>query len=102
MAVITADGLIGRIKSVSQFTSQVELLSDVNRTLNISAMVQGQENIFGVIEGYDLEKRALLFEKIPKETPLRGGANGDHLRHRRRLSPRSLYRSNCRSVPRSL
>lgn len=73
MAVITADGLIGRIKSVSQFTSQVELLSDVNRTLNISAVVQGQENIFGVIEGYDLEKQALLFEKIPKETPLEVG-----------------------------
>jgi rod shape-determining protein MreC len=73
MAVVTSDGLIGRIKSVSQFTSQVELLSDVNRTNHISAIVQGQENIFGVIEGYDLERRALLFQKIPKETPLEVG-----------------------------
>lgn len=73
MAVVTADGLIGRVKSVSQFTSQVELLSDVNRTSHISAIVQGNENIFGVIEGYDLEKRALLFQKIPKETPLEVG-----------------------------
>ncbi|GGK15958.1 cell shape-determining protein MreC [Caldalkalibacillus thermarum] len=73
MAVITTEGLIGRVKSVSQFTSQVELLSDVNRVSHISAIVQGNENIFGVIEGYDLERGALLFQKIPKDAPLEEG-----------------------------
>lgn len=73
MAVITTEGLIGRVKSVSQFTSQVELLSDVHRTMHISAIVQGEEHIFGVIEGYDLERGLLLFQMVPKETPLKEG-----------------------------
>ncbi|WP_242145245.1 MULTISPECIES: rod shape-determining protein MreC [unclassified Bacillus cereus group] len=65
MAVITARGLVGRVKSASQFTSTVELLSSMNRTNRVSAVVQGQEeNISGLIEGYDKEKQLLLFTKI--------------------------------------
>ncbi|EMA6342803.1 rod shape-determining protein MreC [Bacillus cytotoxicus] len=65
MAVITAKGLVGRVKSASQFTSTVELLSSMNRTNRVSAVVQGQEeNISGLIEGYDKEKQLLLFTKI--------------------------------------
>ena len=64
MAVMTSQGLVGRVKSVSQFTSSVELLSSMSRTNRVSAIVQGQENIFGLIEGYDKEKHLLLFTKI--------------------------------------
>lgn len=64
MAVITPKGLVGRVKSVSQFTSSVELLSSMSRTNRVSAIVQGQEKIFGLIEGYDKEKQLLLFTKI--------------------------------------
>ncbi|GAA3321090.1 hypothetical protein GCM10020331_035070 [Ectobacillus funiculus] len=64
MAVITEKkGLIGKIKSVSQFTSTVELLSSLNRTNRISAVAQGDEKVFGLIEGYDTEKQMLIFTK---------------------------------------
>ena len=67
MAVMTSKGLVGRVKSVSQFTSTVELLSSLNRTNRISAVVEGQERIFGLIEGYDKEKQMLVFTKIPSD-----------------------------------
>ena len=73
MAVITADGLVGRVKSIAQFSSVVELLSDVNRSSNISAVVQGNDNIYGVIEGYDIKEEAMNFRKIPMDAPLEVG-----------------------------
>ena len=69
MAVVTSQGLVGRVKSVSQFTSSVELLSSMSRTNRVSAIVQGQEKIFGLIEGYDKEKQ-LLFTKIGSDAPV--------------------------------
>lgn len=67
MAVITDKGLIGKVKSVSQFTSTVELLSSVTRTNRISAVAQDDptKTVFGLIEGYDKDKQALIFTKIP-------------------------------------
>lgn len=66
MAVITAKGLIGKVKYTSQFTSTVQLLSAPDRKNRISAFVQGEENnVFGLIEGYDEEKEALLLKRIP-------------------------------------
>ncbi|PEY34230.1 rod shape-determining protein MreC [Bacillus cereus] len=67
MAVMTSKGLVGRVKSVSQFTSTVELLSSINRTNRISAVVHGEDRIFGLIEGYDKEKQTLVFTKIPSD-----------------------------------
>ncbi|CAM4144671.1 rod shape-determining protein MreC [Bacillus manliponensis] len=68
MAVVAANGgLIGKVKSVSQFKSTVELLSSINRTNRISAVVQGDDKIFGLIEGYDKEKQALVFTKIASD-----------------------------------
>lgn len=64
---MTSKGLVGRVKSVSQFTSTVELLSSINRTNRISAVVQGEDRIFGLIEGYDKEKQTLVFTKIPSD-----------------------------------
>ncbi|WP_028402945.1 rod shape-determining protein MreC [Ectobacillus panaciterrae] len=71
MAIITEKGLIGKVKSVSQFTSTVELLSSLNRTNRISAFVQGDKTIFGLIEGYDKEKQALVFTKIPSDAKIK-------------------------------
>ncbi|KFN02428.1 rod shape-determining protein MreC [Bacillus clarus] len=73
MAVMSPKGLVGRVKSVSQFTSTVELLSSMNRTNRISAIVQGQDNIFGLIEGYDKEKQLLLFTKISSNVQVEKG-----------------------------
>lgn len=65
MAVITGEGLIGKIKTVQPFSSTVQLISDLNRTNRISVYVQGDEDVFGVIDGFDAEKQALLFHNIP-------------------------------------
>lgn len=73
MAVITDQGLVGKVKSVAQFTSIVELLTDTNRRNFVSAEVQGDQRIFGVIEGYDSEGEALFFRKIPIDAPLEEG-----------------------------
>ena len=69
MAVITANGLIGKVKSTQQFTSTIQLLSSMDPTNRISAEIlrgEDEESIYGTIEGYD-EKRGLL--KL-KESPL--------------------------------
>nr|WP_279663440.1 rod shape-determining protein MreC [Ectobacillus ponti] len=72
MAVITEKGLIGKVRSVGQFTATVELLSSLNRTNRISAVIQ-DGRIFGLIEGYDKEKQALIFSKIPSAAKVKKG-----------------------------
>ncbi len=64
MAVITPAGLIGKIKNVQPFSSTVQLVSDLDRTNRISVYVKGNEDIFGVINGFDAEKQALQFSNI--------------------------------------
>ncbi|AMA72123.1 MULTISPECIES: rod shape-determining protein MreC [Aneurinibacillus] len=72
MAVISSQGaLIGRIKNVSHFSSQVELLMDIEQANHISAVIQGSQAIYGVIESYDLEKHELIMRKIPKTKDLK-------------------------------
>lgn len=65
MAVITPEGLVGKVQHASQFTSTVQLLSALDQKNRISAYVQGNENVFGLIEGYDEKRRALLLKRIP-------------------------------------
>jgi len=97
MAVVTAQGLIGKVKSTSQFTSTVQLLSATDLKNRISAEVQPleqketnndtenkanesnnatnqtTENVMGTIEGYDEEKGALLLRKIESKVKLSVG-----------------------------
>lgn len=65
MAVMTANGLIGKVKSTQQFTSTVQLLSALDPTNRISAQIQGKEAFFGTIEGYDEERELLKLKRIP-------------------------------------
>ncbi|MFT4412792.1 rod shape-determining protein MreC [Fredinandcohnia humi] len=62
MAVITSKGLIGKVKHANALTSTVQLLSSPDRINRISAYIQGEAKIMGLIEGYDEEKEALLFK----------------------------------------
>src|SRR5690625_380178 len=63
MAVMTVDGMIGKITSVSKTTSTVQLITGFDQLNRISATVSRKDgkNIFGLIEGYDKEKEALVF-----------------------------------------
>ncbi|MCH1626562.1 rod shape-determining protein MreC [Fredinandcohnia quinoae] len=71
MAVITSKGLIGKVKFASPFTSTIQLLSSPDRINRISAYIQGEGKITGLIEGYDQEKKALLFKINTPETEVK-------------------------------
>lgn len=73
MAVVTAKGLIGKVKNVSKFSSTVQLLSASDRTNRISAKIQQKNAVFGLIEGYDVEKQTLLFKRIPSNAKVKKG-----------------------------
>ncbi|WP_042475027.1 rod shape-determining protein MreC [Bacillus ndiopicus] len=65
MAVMTAQGLVGKIIAVTPFTSEVELLYTKNANYRISALVQGgKKDIVGAIEGYDGERNELILKRI--------------------------------------
>ncbi|NNU91217.1 rod shape-determining protein MreC [Anoxybacillus sp. CHMUD] len=73
MAVITPQGLIGKVRSVSPFSATVQLLSAKDRQNRISAFIQGDENVFGLIEGYDEERETLLLKRIPYDAKIEKG-----------------------------
>jgi rod shape-determining protein MreC len=68
MAVITASGLIGKVNSVNKFTSTVQLLSANDSKNRISAVILGgEEEVHGLIMGYDEKKKLLLLKQIPAD-----------------------------------
>ncbi|MEH7417127.1 rod shape-determining protein MreC [Neobacillus drentensis] len=73
MAVVTANGLIGKVKSVTQFSSTVQLLSSMDPKNRISAIVQGKTNVYGLVEGYDSEKKLLQVKAIPSGAEIQKG-----------------------------
>lgn len=78
MAVMTVDGLIGRVVSVAPFTSNVQLITDLNEesgaVKSFAATVQGNESqSFGMIERYNVEDGTLLMTKIEQTDPLKVG-----------------------------
>lgn len=66
MAVITAEGMVGKIQTSSQFTSTVQLLSGFDQFNRISAMISKEKdkNVFGLVEEYNKEDESLLFRII--------------------------------------
>ncbi|CCQ98441.1 Cell shape-determining protein MreC [[Clostridium] ultunense Esp] len=70
MAVITPQGLVGMVENVSYFTSNVRLISDIERTRHISVLSVGKSETFGIIESYDAERKELIMRKIPLESNL--------------------------------
>lgn len=73
IAVITPQGLIGKVRSVSPFSATVQLLSAKDRQNRISAFIQGDENVFGLIEGYDEAREMLLLKRIPYDAKIEKG-----------------------------
>lgn len=65
MAVITADGMLGKVLSVSGDSSTVQLLTGFDEFNRIAAMIKRDDkDVHGVIEQYDEENEALLFKII--------------------------------------
>ncbi|SDI92707.1 rod shape-determining protein MreC [Salimicrobium halophilum] len=75
MAVITKDGLIGKVQSTAAFHSTVKLLSGFDISNKISSWVVREEgdNVFGLIEGYDEESGRLVLGGINLEAQLNEG-----------------------------
>ncbi|WP_430785011.1 rod shape-determining protein MreC [Virgibacillus flavescens] len=66
MAVITAEGMVGKIQTTSEFSSTVQLLTGFDQFNRISATISRKEgnDIFGLIEEYDEETNSLHFKII--------------------------------------
>ncbi|OXM86854.1 rod shape-determining protein MreC [Paenibacillus rigui] len=78
MAVMSVEGLVGRVKQVSSFYSNVQLLKGIDDTSDdskaIAVTVKGKENeSFGIIESYDREKQKLVMTKIDPNDKLAVG-----------------------------
>lgn len=68
MAVITAEGMIGKIQSAARSTSTIQLLTGFNEFNRISATItQGEDKdkeVFGLVEKYDPKTDSLSFRII--------------------------------------
>ncbi|WP_335869203.1 rod shape-determining protein MreC [Bacillus sp. 2205SS5-2] len=73
MAIRTAQGLIGKVKDANKFSSTVELLTSSNPRNRVSAIVQGDENDYGWIIGYDEEKQKLILTIVPYDKEIKEG-----------------------------
>lgn len=73
MAVMTPDGLIGKVSQTSEYTAKVQLITGGGRTNRISAMIQGQKLLYGIIEGDVTEEGKLLLERIPVDGKVKEG-----------------------------
>ncbi|MFS0780756.1 rod shape-determining protein MreC [Bacillus sp. 1P06AnD] len=75
MAVITAKGLIGKVKTTTPFHSTVQLVTSMDPKNRISAKIQvGKKNAYGFIEGYDNKKKQLLLKKIDTDIKVKKGS----------------------------
>lgn len=79
MAVMSVQGLVGRVIRVSGFTSDVQLLDGVDdsaapETKAISVTIKGKETSFGLIEYYDKdETQQLVMTRIDPNDQLQPG-----------------------------
>ena len=75
MAVITPEGLIGKISQVAEYTSKVQLLTSGDRTNRISALIQSEKLLYGVLEGDITQEGYLLLKHIPIDGKVQEGMN---------------------------
>ncbi|MGV2938061.1 rod shape-determining protein MreC [Mesobacillus sp. LC4] len=75
MAVITSKGLIGKIKSTTPFSATVQLISSIDPTNRISAILQAEKPLYGTIEGYDKKNELLLLKGLPFDAKIEKGQN---------------------------
>ncbi|MBB4825846.1 rod shape-determining protein MreC [Sporosarcina luteola] len=73
MAVTTAKGLVGKVVNVTTSTSTIELLSTENRNFRVAAVIPGETSVFGLIEGYDPDRRELIMKRIDSSFEVKVG-----------------------------
>ncbi|TQR19199.1 rod shape-determining protein MreC [Psychrobacillus vulpis] len=73
MAVMTSQGLIGKVILTTPYTSTVELLSTQNPNYRVSAVIADKEEVFGLIEGYDEQRKELILKRIDSDFEVKKG-----------------------------
>ncbi|MBP1995918.1 rod shape-determining protein MreC [Paenibacillus eucommiae] len=78
MAVMTIDGLVGRVNAVYEFYSNVQLLNNINDTDSnskaIAVTVKGRESqSFGMIESFDTNTGYLVMNRVDQADPMQVG-----------------------------
>lgn len=73
MAVITANGLVGKVILVTSSTSTVELLSTENRNFRVASVIPGEKSVFGLIEGYEKSRSELIMKRIDTSAKIKVG-----------------------------
>ncbi|HDR6319010.1 TPA: hypothetical protein QCU53_005940 [Bacillus thuringiensis] len=56
MAIITVDGLIGKVESVEKFTSIVNLITKDERTNGLAITSSNDEPVLGFVTWYNFKK----------------------------------------------
>ena len=73
MAVVSTQGLIGKVYSVSNFSSNVQMISDTEHGGFVFAEIQSNPISYGVIGGYDPITRELTINKIELNAEIEEG-----------------------------
>lgn len=74
MAVLTSEGLVGKVVQTTPFTSEVELLSTNNTNYRVSATVSSKgKEARGLIEGYDAKRGELMLKRIDSKLKIKKG-----------------------------
>jgi rod shape-determining protein MreC len=66
MAVVSSDGLIGYVSSVSNFTSTIKLLTNykMNNKISVKVEISNGKYSYGLLTGYDKDEGVYLIEGI--------------------------------------
>lgn len=74
MAVITTNGLIGKITKTTNQTSEVKLLTSDDITYKTSVVIRiGEKDHYAILNGYDQENNLLKISAIDKATQISAG-----------------------------
>lgn len=74
MAVLTSEGLVGKVVQTTSYTSEVELLSTNNTNYRVSATVSSKgKEARGLIEGYDAKRGELMLKRIDSKLKIKKG-----------------------------
>ena len=74
MAVITTNGLIGKITKTTKNTSEVKLLTSDDITYKTSVVIRiADKDHYAILNGYDQENNLLKVSAIDKSTPITEG-----------------------------
>ncbi len=74
MAVITKDGLLGKISKVSNNSSELKLITsdDINFKVSVAVKTNDKDN-YAILNGYDKKKGLIRLESLDKEVEVKVG-----------------------------